>query len=64
MRDKLANATEADRRIVAESTEWAHGGDVVVDASLYLVSGGRTDSQLIQEAVRGFSANDLAILDD
>ena len=32
-RDKLANATEADRRIIAEGSP--HGGDAIADAELY-----------------------------
>ncbi|KAF8246400.1 hypothetical protein K440DRAFT_662155 [Wilcoxina mikolae CBS 423.85] len=34
-RDKLANATEVDRKIIASGNGWAHGGDAVVDAQLY-----------------------------
>jgi len=34
-RDKLGNATEADKKIIAEGNGWAHGGDAVVDAQLY-----------------------------
>ncbi|RPA97468.1 hypothetical protein L873DRAFT_1836374 [Choiromyces venosus 120613-1] len=34
-RDKLASATQADRRIIGDGNAWAHGGDALVDAMLY-----------------------------
>ena len=33
--DKLASTTEADRRIIANSNGWSHGGDAAIDAKLY-----------------------------
>ena len=42
-RDKLAGATEADRRIIAEGNGWAHGGDAIADAELYQGLAGRRD---------------------
>ncbi|KAA8908829.1 hypothetical protein FN846DRAFT_944352 [Sphaerosporella brunnea] len=48
-RDKLANATEADRRIIAEGNGWAHGGDAVVDALLYTGTGGRRDFKAFEK---------------
>jgi len=38
-RDVLNNATEDDRRIITAGNSWAHGGDAVVDASLYRLKG-------------------------
>ena len=40
-RDKLGNATETDRNIIAAGNASAHGGDAVVDASLYSNTGRR-----------------------
>ena len=40
-RDKLQNATEADRNIIGAGNASAHGGDAVVDASLYSNTGRR-----------------------
>ena len=34
-RDKPRNATNADKRLIAEGNAWAHGGDAVVGAMLY-----------------------------
>lgn len=42
-RDKLGNATDADRRIIEAGDSWAHGGDAVVDAQLYQSMEGRRD---------------------
>jgi hypothetical protein len=42
-RDKLGNATEADKRAIVEGNAWAHGSDVTVDAQLYKGVGGRRD---------------------
>lgn len=42
-RDKLGNATDADRRIIKAGNSWAHGGDAVVDAQLYQSMEGRRD---------------------
>jgi hypothetical protein len=47
-RDKLANATEVDRKIIAAGNGWAHGGDAVVDAQLYISA--------TRESRRDFSA--------
>ena len=48
-RDKLANATEADRRIIAEGSGWVHGGDAIVDAELYQGMAGRRDFQVFKK---------------
>ncbi|KAA8895182.1 hypothetical protein FN846DRAFT_912061 [Sphaerosporella brunnea] len=48
-RDKLASATEADRRIIGEGNAWAHGGDAVVDALLYTGTGGRRDFKAFEK---------------
>lgn len=49
-RDKLANATEADRRIIAEGGNgWAHGGDAIADAKLYQGMAGRRDFRAFEK---------------
>ncbi|KAA8894186.1 hypothetical protein FN846DRAFT_975501 [Sphaerosporella brunnea] len=48
-RDKLANATEADKRIIGTGNAWAHGGDAVVDALLYTGTGGRRDFKAFEK---------------
>ncbi|RPB02832.1 hypothetical protein L873DRAFT_1732661 [Choiromyces venosus 120613-1] len=61
-RDKgLVNATEADRKIIAEGNGWAHGGDVVVDALLYQGTEGRRD-RLAFEKLYGIMPGDIRVI--
>ncbi|KAN0070839.1 hypothetical protein V8E54_011004, partial [Elaphomyces granulatus] len=43
-RDKLGNATEADRDLIRAGSDSAHGGDCVTDSSLYGANGRRDTS--------------------
>lgn len=60
-RDKLANATEVDRRIIAEGNGWAHGGDAIVDAELYQGMGGRRDPIAFKK-LYGMSPGDVRMI--
>ncbi|KAF8249396.1 hypothetical protein K440DRAFT_622050 [Wilcoxina mikolae CBS 423.85] len=60
-RDKLRNATEADRKIIAEGNGWAHGGDAVVDAQLYQGMGGRRDTKAFEE-LYGMSPGEVQMI--
>ncbi|KAA8893635.1 hypothetical protein FN846DRAFT_923541 [Sphaerosporella brunnea] len=60
-RDKLASATEADKRIIGAGNAWARGGDAVVDALLYTGTGGRTDVKAFQK-LYGMSPGDVQML--
>ncbi|KAA8893516.1 hypothetical protein FN846DRAFT_1025664 [Sphaerosporella brunnea] len=55
-RDKLASATEADKRIIGAGNAWAHG-----DALLYTGTGGRTDVKAFQK-LYGMSPWDVQML--
>lgn len=62
-RDKLANTTEADRKIIAEGHGWAHGGDAVVDAQLYQGTGGRRDT-ITFKTLYGMSPGDVRMISE
>ncbi|KAF8535319.1 hypothetical protein BDD12DRAFT_350281 [Trichophaea hybrida] len=55
-RDKLRNATEADRRMITEGYGWAHGGDAVVDALSYQGRCRRRDIKAFEELYGIFPA--------
>lgn len=62
-RDKLANATAADSKIIVEGNGWAYGGDAVVDAQLYEGTGGRRDT-ITFKTLYGMSPGDVRMISE
>lgn len=59
----MGTAAKADRHTITEGGEWAHGGDVAVDAPLYEGVGGRRDTSTFKK-LYGMSPGEVPMISE